>query len=81
MPGSGEYSSAFSPMVSRSTLPWPRYGSGGRSGNPETTPGGQALKFYSSVRLDIRRIGQIKLAEEAIGSRVRVKVVKNKSKV
>jgi recombination protein RecA len=47
-------------------------------GNPETTPGGQALKFYSSVRLDIRRIGQIKQAEEAIGSRVRVKVVKNK---
>jgi recombination protein RecA len=47
-------------------------------GNPETTPGGQALKFYSSVRLDIRRIGQVKSGEEAIGSRVRVKVVKNK---
>jgi recombination protein RecA len=47
-------------------------------GNPETTPGGQALKFYSSVRLDIRRIGQIKQAEESVGSRVRVKVVKNK---
>jgi len=47
-------------------------------GNPETTPGGQALKFYSSVRLDIRRIGQIKAGEEVVGSRVRVKVVKNK---
>ena len=47
-------------------------------GNPETTPGGNALKFYASVRLDIRRIGQIKQAEEVIGSRVRVKVVKNK---
>lgn len=47
-------------------------------GNPETTPGGKALKFYSSVRLDIRRIAQIKKGEEVIGSRVRVKVVKNK---
>ena len=47
-------------------------------GNPETTPGGNALKFYTSVRLDIRRIGQIKPAEEVIGGRVRVKVVKNK---
>ncbi len=47
-------------------------------GSPETTPGGQALKFYSSVRLDIRRIETIKHAEEFIGSRVRVKVVKNK---
>jgi recombination protein RecA len=47
-------------------------------GNPETTPGGNALKFYASVRLDIRRIGQIKEGEEAVGSRVRVKVVKNK---
>lgn len=47
-------------------------------GNPETTPGGKALKFYSSVRLDIRRIAQIKKGEEAVGSRVRVKVVKNK---
>jgi recombination protein RecA len=47
-------------------------------GNPETTPGGQALKFYASVRLDIRRIGQLKQGDEAIGSRVRVKVVKNK---
>lgn len=47
-------------------------------GNPETTTGGMALKFYSSVRMDIRRISQIKTAEEVIGSRVRVKVVKNK---
>jgi recombination protein RecA len=47
-------------------------------GNPETTPGGRALKFYSSVRLDIRRIAQIKKAEEIMGGRVRVKVVKNK---
>ncbi|OGL35758.1 recombinase RecA, partial [Candidatus Saccharibacteria bacterium RIFCSPHIGHO2_12_FULL_47_17] len=47
-------------------------------GNPETTTGGQALKFYSSVRMDIRRISQIKTAEAVIGSRVRVKVVKNK---
>jgi len=47
-------------------------------GNPETTPGGQALKFYSSVRLDIRRIGQLKEGEKIIGSRTRVKVVKNK---
>jgi recombination protein RecA len=47
-------------------------------GNPETTTGGNALKFYASVRLDIRRIGQLKQGEEATGSRVRVKVVKNK---
>jgi recombination protein RecA len=47
-------------------------------GNPETTPGGKALKFYTSVRLDIRRIAQIKKGEEVVGSRVRVKVVKNK---
>jgi len=47
-------------------------------GNPETTTGGNALKFYASVRLDIRRISQIKEGEEAIGSRTRVKVVKNK---
>lgn len=47
-------------------------------GNPETTPGGNALKFYSSVRLDIRKIGQIKDGESIIGNRVRVKVVKNK---
>ncbi|KPJ98280.1 MAG: hypothetical protein AMK71_11635 [Nitrospira bacterium SG8_35_4] len=47
-------------------------------GNPETTSGGNALKFYSSVRLDIRRIEQIKNAQELVGNRVRVKVVKNK---
>ncbi|MBI5177792.1 MAG: recombinase RecA [Nitrospinae bacterium] len=47
-------------------------------GNPETTTGGNALKFYSSVRLDIRRIQQIKEGEEVIGNRTRVKVVKNK---
>ena len=47
-------------------------------GNPETTTGGNALKFYASVRLDIRRISQIKDGEEAVGNRVKVKVVKNK---
>ena len=47
-------------------------------GNPETTPGGRALKFYSSIRLDIRRITTIKDGSENIGTRVRVKVVKNK---
>ena len=47
-------------------------------GNPETTTGGNALKFYASVRLDIRRIGSIKKGEEVIGSQTRVKVVKNK---
>src|SRR3990167_6971099 len=47
-------------------------------GNPETTTGGQALKFYSSVRMDIRRISQIKSGDEIIGNHVRVKVVKNK---
>ncbi len=47
-------------------------------GSPETTTGGNALKFYSSVRLDIRRIGAIKQADEVIGNRTRVKVVKNK---
>ena len=47
-------------------------------GNPETTTGGRALKFYASVRLDIRRISTIKDGEEVVGSRVRVKVVKNK---
>jgi recombination protein RecA len=47
-------------------------------GNPETTTGGNALKFYSSVRLDIRRIGAIKNGEEVIGNQTRVKVVKNK---
>jgi len=47
-------------------------------GNPETTPGGKALKFYTTIRLDIRRIAQIKKGEEVVGSRTRVKVVKNK---
>ena len=47
-------------------------------GNPETTTGGNALKFYASIRLDVRRIGQIKDGEEVIGNRTRVKVVKNK---
>jgi recombination protein RecA len=47
-------------------------------GNPETTTGGNALKFYSSVRVDIRRMAQIKEGEEVIGNRVRVKIVKNK---
>lgn len=47
-------------------------------GNPETTTGGNALKFYSSVRMDIRRISQIKVGEEVVGNRTRVKVVKNK---
>ncbi len=47
-------------------------------GNPETTPGGKALKFYTSVRLDIRRIAQIKKGDEVMGGRHRVKVVKNK---
>lgn len=47
-------------------------------GNPETTPGGRALKFYASVRLDVRRIETLKQGEDSIGNRVRVKVVKNK---
>ena len=47
-------------------------------GNPETTPGGRALKFFSSVRMDIRRVDSIKVKDEVIGNRVRVKVVKNK---
>lgn len=47
-------------------------------GNPETTPGGKALKFYTSVRIDIRRTAQIKKGEDVIGGRVKVKVVKNK---
>jgi len=47
-------------------------------GNPETTPGGRALKFYSSLRLDVRRLGTIKDGQETIGARTRVKVVKNK---
>ena len=47
-------------------------------GNPETTTGGNALKFYASIRLDIRRIGQIKDGDEVIGNQTRVKIVKNK---
>ncbi len=47
-------------------------------GNPETTPGGRALKFYSSVRIDVRRLAQIKKGEEIVGNRVKAKVVKNK---
>jgi recombination protein RecA len=47
-------------------------------GNPETTAGGNALKFYASVRLDVRRIGALKEGEEVVGNRTRVKVVKNK---
>jgi recombination protein RecA len=47
-------------------------------GSPETTPGGRALKFYSSVRLDIRRIGALKVGNDAVGNQTRVKVVKNK---
>jgi recombination protein RecA len=47
-------------------------------GNPETTPGGRALKFYASVRIDLRRIASLKKGEEAVGNRVRASVVKNK---
>ncbi len=47
-------------------------------GSPETTPGGRALKFYSSLRIDVRRIGAVKEGEEVVGSRVKVKIVKNK---
>ncbi|MBL7155941.1 MAG: DNA recombination/repair protein RecA, partial [Candidatus Omnitrophica bacterium] len=47
-------------------------------GNPETTPGGRALKFYSSVRIDLRRIASLKKGEEVVGNRVRAKIVKNK---
>src|SRR5690606_15378500 len=47
-------------------------------GNPETTTGGNALKFYSSMRLDVRRIGSIKNGSDVMGSRTRVKIVKNK---
>ncbi|GAH24327.1 unnamed protein product, partial [marine sediment metagenome] len=49
-----------------------------RFGNPETTPGGLALKFYSSIRVDLRRIAQIKHGEEIIGNRIKAKIVKNK---
>ena len=51
---------------------------GVKFGSPETTTGGNALKFYTSLRLDIRRIGQVKVGEEIVGNRTRVKVVKNK---
>ena len=47
-------------------------------GNPETTPGGKALKFYSSVRIELKRTAQIKKGEESIGNRIKAKVVKNK---
>ena len=47
-------------------------------GNPETTTGGNALKFYASMRLDVRRIGQVKVGDELVGGRTRVKVAKNK---
>lgn len=47
-------------------------------GNPETTTGGRALKFYSSVRMDVRRIESLKQAGEVVGNRTRVKIVKNK---
>jgi recombination protein RecA len=47
-------------------------------GNPETTTGGNALKFYSSLRLEIRRVGTIKSGEQSVGNRTRVKIVKNK---
>jgi len=47
-------------------------------GSPETTPGGRALKFYSSVRLDIRRIGALKVGNDTVGNQTKVKVVKNK---
>jgi recombination protein RecA len=56
----------------------PREKIGVMFGNPETTPGGRALKFYASVRLDIRRVETIKAGTESVGNRVRVKVVKNK---
>jgi recombination protein RecA len=48
------------------------------SGNPETTPGGSALKLHASVRIDIRRVGHVKEGEAVVGSRTRVRVVKNK---
>jgi len=47
-------------------------------GNPEVTTGGRALKFYSSIRVDIRRIGSIKIGEEVVGNRTKLKIVKNK---
>lgn len=47
-------------------------------GNPETTPGGRALKFYSTIRLDVRRGEQIKMGDQIIGNKTNIKVVKNK---
>ncbi|MNZ46635.1 recombinase A [compost metagenome] len=47
-------------------------------GNPETTPGGRALKFYSSVRLDVRRVESIKMGNDVVGNRTKIKIVKNK---
>lgn len=47
-------------------------------GSPETTTGGNALKFYASMRFDVRRIGQVKVGEEPVGGRTRVKIAKNK---
>ena len=47
-------------------------------GNPETTPGGRALKFYSSVRLEVRRLEQLKQGQEIVGNRTKIKVVKTK---
>jgi len=47
-------------------------------GNPETTPGGLALKFYSSIRIELRRIAQIKQGDQIVGNRIRAKIVKNK---
>ena len=47
-------------------------------GNPETTTGGRALKFYSSIRMDVRRIDSIKQGDEIVGNRTRVKIMKNK---
>ncbi len=49
-----------------------------RFGNPETTPGGLALKFYASIRIDLRRIAQLKHGDEIVGSRIKAKIVKNK---
>ena len=65
-------------MISEKQLKRIRMQIGMMFGNPETTPGGRALKFAASVRLDVRRIAQVKKGEETVGSRVKVKVVKNK---
>src|SRR3954467_5522812 len=71
----GAVSRADTPLVFPNQL---REKIGVMFGNPETTPGGRALKFYASVRLDIRRVETIKTGTESVGNRVRVKVVKNK---